>query len=241
MDKDNTMAYEKSFNSDLAKKLAKSSDPEATLDSELKLIKLRALQMNEARSVMAQGYKQVLDGLKIAFPNIDLNDPNFTDSPNRMARALIELSSGLGVSNKEVFSTTFPAEEYNEVIILKDIQFVSMCSHHFFPFTGSAHVGYLPDTTGTDSKVVGLSKLARIVDAHAQRPQLQERLSLDIMKAIQEELNPAGVMVVVEAQHGCLNCRGAKKSGATMITSSLSGKFESSDKLRKEFLSLIKK
>lgn len=234
------MAYEKSFNYDLAKKLAKSKTPEKTLDQELKKMKTRALEMNTAREKMASGYQQVLEGLAQAFPNLDLSDPNFTDSPNRMARALLELSSGLGVTNKEVFSTTFPANDYNEVIILKDISFVSMCSHHFFTFNGIAHIGYLPDTKGNDSKVVGLSKLARIVDTHANRPQLQERLSLDIMKAIEEELSPAGVMVVIEAQHGCLNCRGAKKTEATMITSSLSGKFESSAKIRKEFLALIK-
>lgn len=235
------MSYEKTFNADLAKKLAKSANPEQTLDQELARIKSRALVLNQAREKMAGGYKQVLEGLADAFPDIDLTDPNFQDSHNRMARALIELSSGMGVDNKDVFSTSFPAEEYNEVIILKDISFVSMCSHHFIPFTGMAHVGYLPSVSEKNSKVVGLSKLARIVDAHAQRPQLQERLSIDVMKAIKEELNPAGVMVVVEAKHGCLNCRGARKTEATMVTSSLCGKFESDPKIRKEFLSLISK
>ena len=236
------MAYEKTYNSDLASKLAKSKDAAKTLDQELEVLKQRALSLDSARAQMAQGYKMVLEGLAQAFPTLDLNDPNLTDSPNRMARALIEMSSGLGIKDSDVFSTTFPAEEYNEVIILKDISFVSMCSHHFFPFTGVAHVGYLPDVTlGTESKVVGLSKLARIVDAHAQRPRLQERLNLDIMKAIKSELKPLGVMVVLEAQHGCLNCRGAKKNGATMITSSLDGQFQTDLALRKEFLALIRK
>lgn len=233
------MPFEKSFNSDFAKTLAKSDNPEKTLNERLDKMRSRMLELNQAREKMANGYKQVLEGLSEAFPDIDLQDPNFLDSHNRMARALIELSSGLGINDKEIFSTTFPAEEYNNVIILKDISFVSMCSHHFIPFTGKAHIGYLPNVSEADSKVVGLSKLARIVDAHAQRPQLQERLSMDIMKAIREELKPAGVMVVVEAQHGCLNCRGAKKTEATMVTSSLCGKFDTDHKIRKEFLSLI--
>lgn len=236
------MAYENTFNQDLAKKLCKSNNVEKLLDEELENVRIRALELNSAREKMASGYKLVLEGLSDAFPVLDMSDPNLLDSHNRMSRALIEVCSGLGVQDKDVFSTTFPAEEYDEVIILKDIPFVSLCSHHFFPFTGTAHVGYLPDVSnGAESKVVGLSKLARIVDAHAQRPQLQERLCADVKNAISKELKPAGVMVVIEAQHGCLNCRGAKKHGAIMVTSALEGSFKENPKLRKEFLSLIKK
>jgi GTP cyclohydrolase I len=146
------------------------------------------------------------------------------------------------MSEKEIFDTTFPAENYNEVIILRDIDFNSLCSHHFFPFVGKAHVGYLPNThEASESKVVGLSKLAHIVDAHSARPQLQERMCQGIMNAIKSELRPAGVMVVVEGVHGCLTCRSAKKSNALMITSALDGRFKDDPKLRAEFLSLIKK
>ncbi len=236
------MAYESSFNKDFARKLASAKDAEKLLDEELVLYKKRALELNAAREVMADGYDKVLKGLKMAFPNLDLEDKNLIGSPNRMARALLEVCSGLGTSQKEIFSTTFPAENYNEVVILKDIEYTSLCSHHFFPFIGKAHVGYLPDTSyGENSRVVGLSKLAHIVDLHAQRPQLQERMCSGIMNSIKDELRPAGVMVVVEGSHGCLTCRGAKKANASMMTSALDGKFKEDPKLRAEFLSLLKK
>jgi len=234
------MAFESSFNKDFARKLANSKDPNKTLDLELAEFKKRALALNNARSKMAEGYEKVLEGLKMAFPELDLEDKNLIGTPNRMARALLEVCSGLGTNQKEIFSSTFPAENYNEVIMLKDIDYTSICSHHFFPFTGKAHVGYLPDThKGTESKVVGLSKLAHIVDCHAQRPQLQERMCYGIMESIKNELRPAGVMVVIEGSHGCLTCRSAKKANASMITSALDGKFQEDSKLRAEFLSLI--
>lgn len=234
------MAFETTFNKDLARSLARATDPEKFLDSELVKVKERALELNSARALMAEGYAKVLEGLKLAFPQVDLEDKNLVGTPNRMARALLEVCSGLGTDQKEIFSTTFPAENYNEVIILKDIDYTSLCSHHFFPFTGKAHVGYLPDTTkGDESRVVGLSKLAHIVDCHAQRPQLQERMCYGIMESIKEELRPAGVMVVIEGSHGCLTCRSAKKANASMITSALDGRFQTDPKLRAEFLSLI--
>lgn len=236
------MAYEYSFNKDLARKLASAKDVEKLLDQELSLYKKRALELNAARQVMAEGYDKVLKGLQMAFPDLDLNDKNLIGSPNRMARSLLEVCSGLGTNQKEIFSTTFPAENYNEVIILKDIDYTSLCSHHFFPFIGKAHVGYLPDTSqGDESRVVGLSKLAHIVDLHAQRPQLQERMCHGIMNSIKQELKPSGVMVVIEGSHGCLTCRGAKKANASMMTSALDGSFRTDPKLRAEFLSLIKK
>lgn len=236
------MSYESTFNKDLARNMARSNDPEKFLDGELSKLKVRALEMNKARALMAEGYEKVLQGLKQAYPALDLEDKNIIGTPNRMARALLEVCSGLGMDQKEIFSTTFPAENYNEVIILKDIDYTSLCSHHFIPFTGKAHVGYLPDTSkGEESRVVGLSKLAHIVDCHAQRPQLQERMCFNIMSAIKSELKPAGVMVVIEGSHGCLTCRSAKKASATMLTSALDGKFQDDPKLRAEFLSLISK
>lgn len=234
------MAFENTYNTDIAKDMVLAEDKEKFLDEEFKKIKTRMLSLDKAREKMGKGYELVLQGLKDAFPQLDLNDPNIKDSPSRMARALIELCSGLGIDDKEIFSTTFPAENYNQVVILRDIKFTSLCSHHFIPFKGAAHVGYLPDVVpGHDGRVVGLSKLARIVDSHAQRPQLQERLSYNIMNSIKKEIRPAGVMVVVEGKHGCLNCRGARKEDASMITSALSGQFKEDSKLREEFLALI--
>ena len=237
------MPYEHSYNHDLARKLARENDPklrEDLLDKELGSLKERALHLAASVKKMSDGYEMVLEGLSEAFPQIDLTDPNLVGSPKRMARALVEVCSGLGTEPSEIFRTSFPAEDYNQVIILKDINFTSLCSHHFFPFTGLAHVGYLPKVGDKDSRVVGLSKLARIVDVFAQRPQLQERLSFNVMKAIEKALKPAGVMVVVKGQHGCLNCRGARKAGAEMITSALSGRFEADEKVILEFLNLIK-
>lgn len=234
------MAFESSFNKDLARTMARATDPEAFLDDELIKFRKRALQLNLARETMAIGYAKVLEGLKIAYPDLNMEDKNLVGTPNRMARALLEVCSGLGTDEKEIFSTTFPAENYDDVIILKDIDYTSLCSHHFIPFTGKAHVGYLPDTSkGDESRVVGLSKLAHIVDCHAQRPQLQERMCHNIMSSIRDELKPAGVMVVLEGSHGCLTCRSAKKANASMITSALHGKFKDDSKLRAEFLSLI--
>jgi len=237
------MKLEYPFNVFLGKELAAVDDPEAHLEKRMQEIKQRSLELDRARKKMSAGYTQVLEGLQMAYPSVDLKDPNLVDSPNRMARALIELCAGLGTKDSDTFSTVFPNEKYNEVILLKNIDFNSLCSHHFFPFTGVAHVGYLPDVSCKDDNghVVGLSKLARIVDVYACRPQLQERMCFNIMEAIKNELRPAGVMVVIEGSHGCLNCRGAKKQGAIMITSALDGKFKTDIKLRSEFLELIKK
>ena len=232
------MKLEGPFNQYLGRLLAKSNNPEELLEEQILELKDRTLQLNSAREKMSKGYLNVLEALSEVFPEIDLADPNLRDSHNRMARALIEVCSGLGSKNRDAINTTFPAGNYDEMIILKNIDFTSLCSHHFFPFSGVAHIGYLPDTKG-GGKVLGLSKLARILDVHAQRPQLQERLCQSIMEALKEELKPSGVMVVIEAKHGCLNCRGAKKREASMITSALDGKFRDDDKVRAEFLSLV--
>lgn len=233
------MAYEDIFNTDLAKKLIYVEDPQSFLDDEFGRIKERMVRLNQSRQEMADGFKKVLVGLNQAFPDLDLHDPNLDGTPDRMARALIEVCSGLGVTDKEVFSKSFPSGNYNEMVMLKDIEYTSLCSHHFFPFTGHAHIGYLPSGRNDDSRVVGVSKLARIVDVYAKRPQLQERLCMQIMNAIKEEIKPDGVMVVVEGKHGCVGCRGVKKLQAKMVTSALDGMFKSSHKLRSEFLSLL--
>ena len=154
-------------------------------------------------------------------------------TPNRVARAYGELMAGLKIDPRAHLKTVFH-ERYDEVVLLRDIPFHSLCEHHLLPFTGRAHVAYLPD-----GKVVGLSKLARLVEGYARRPQVQERLTTQIADALMEELNPMGAACVVEAVHTCMTIRGAKKHGSTMVTSALRGIFKENPASRSEILSLM--
>lgn len=157
------------------------------------------------------------------------------DTPQRVAEMYAELFSGLDVDPKAELSVDF-GEGYEEMVILKDIPFYSMCEHHLLPFYGVAHVGYIPSAGG---RVVGISKLARVVEIFARRPQLQERMTQQIADAIFEALVPDGVAVVIQAEHLCMIMRGIKKPGASVITSAVRGNFRSKIATRSEFLSLI--
>ena len=154
-------------------------------------------------------------------------------TPNRVARAYAELMAGLCTDPKVHLRTVFQ-EQYDEVVLLRDIQFHSLCEHHLLPFTGKAHVAYLPD-----GKVVGLSKLARLVEGFARRPQVQERLTTQIADALMQELSPKGAACVIEATHTCMTIRGARKPGSVMVTSALRGMFRKNPATRAEVLSLI--
>src|SRR3954463_1793036 len=154
-------------------------------------------------------------------------------TPNRVARSYGELLAGLREEPRRHLKTIFH-ERYDEIVLLRDIQFNSLCEHHLLPFTGRAHVAYLPD-----GKVVGLSKLARLVEGYARRPQVQERLTTQIADALWEELNPIGAACVVEAVHTCMTIRGARKHGSTMVTSALRGIFKENPSSRAEVLSLM--
>src|SRR3954449_12135298 len=154
-------------------------------------------------------------------------------TPNRVARAYGELMAGLQHDPKIHLKTVFH-ERYDEVVLLRDIEFHSLCEHHLLPFTGKAHVAYLPD-----GKVVGLSKLARLVEGYARRPQVQERLTTQIADALMEELSPVGAACVIEATHTCMTIRGAKKHGSTMVTSALRGIFKENPASRSEVLALM--
>jgi len=154
-------------------------------------------------------------------------------TPNRVARAYGEMMSGLREDPRIHLRTIF-TERYDEVVLLRNIDFNSLCEHHLLPFTGRAHVAYLPD-----GKVVGLSKLARLVDGYARRPQVQERLTTQIADAIMNELHPIGAACVIEATHNCMTIRGARKSGAIMVTSALRGIFKENASSRHEILSLM--
>jgi GTP cyclohydrolase I len=154
-------------------------------------------------------------------------------TPNRIARAYSELMAGLQDDPRRHLRTVFH-ERYDEVVLLRDIEFHSLCEHHLLPFTGKAHVAYLPD-----GKVVGLSKLARLVEGYARRPQVQERLTTQIADALMEELNPIGAACIIEATHTCMTIRGAKKHGSTMVTSALRGIFKENPSSRAEILALM--
>lgn len=154
-------------------------------------------------------------------------------TPSRVARAYQELMAGLRVDPRRHLRTIFH-ESYQEIVLLRDIEFHSLCEHHLLPFTGRAHVAYLPD-----GRIVGLSKLARIVEEYARRPQVQERLTTQIVDAMMDELNPIGAACVIEAVHTCMTIRGVRKHGSVMVTSELRGIFKENPASRAEILSLI--
>ncbi len=155
-------------------------------------------------------------------------------TPERVARMYAELFEGLRIDPAKLLSVGFEVG-HDEMVILKDIPFYSVCEHHFMPFHGVAAVGYIPD-----GRVVGLSKLARLVDAYARRPQIQEQLTSQIADTLMEALQPDGVAVVIEAEHLCMTARGAKKPGSRMVTSATRGTFRKNDVTRAEFLSLVR-
>jgi len=159
------------------------------------------------------------------------------DTPKRVAKAYREFFSGYTVDPHEILSRTFEeVEGYDEMVVLRDIEFESHCEHHMVPFTGKAHVAYLPD-----KKVVGISKLARLVDAYAKRLQIQEKMTAQIATALNEVLQPKGVAVVIEAVHQCMTSRGVHKRGSVMQTSHMLGRFREDARTRQEFFSLLHK
>jgi GTP cyclohydrolase I len=157
------------------------------------------------------------------------------DTPARVARAFEDWFSGYGQDPEEYMRRTFEeVEGYDDMIVLKDIRFESHCEHHLAPIIGRAHVGYLPN-----NKVVGISKLARVVEAYARRLQVQEKLNAQIAHTIQKILEPKGVAVVIEASHQCMTTRGVHKTGVNMVTSTMLGDFRSNEITRREFLAVI--
>jgi len=155
-------------------------------------------------------------------------------TPNRVYKMYEEIFSGVNKDPKDEITITY-TENHDEVILVRDIYFYSICEHHLVPFFGNAHVAYLPK----DGVITGLSKLARVVDVAAKRPQLQERMTSQIADALMEKLNPYGVAVVIEAEHLCMSMRGIKKPGSKTVTSVLRGVFKTNQATRQEVLSLI--
>jgi GTP cyclohydrolase I len=157
------------------------------------------------------------------------------ETPKRVAKMYEEAFAGLHTDPKDYFKTVFE-EQYEELVLVKDIPFYSMCEHHLVPFFGHAHVAYIPK----GGKVTGLSKLARAVETVARRPQLQERITNEVANAIMEMLEPHGAMVIVEAEHMCMAMRGVKKPGAKTVTTAARGRYKNDSQLRTELLSLIR-
>ena len=165
----------------------------------------------------------------------DPDRPGLLDTPARVARAYAETFAGLGQDPKEILATTFD-EDHDELVLVKDIAMYSTCEHHLVPFHGVAHIGYIP---GMDGRVTGLSKLARLVEVYARRPQVQERMTSQIADALADVLKPRGVLVVIEAEHLCMAMRGVRKPGATTVTSAVRGIFRDNAPTRSEAMSLI--
>jgi GTP cyclohydrolase I len=165
----------------------------------------------------------------------DPDRPGLRDTPARVARAYAETFAGIWQDPAQILSTVFD-EDHDELVLVKDIPMYSTCEHHLVPFHGAAHVGYIP---GPDGRVTGLSKLARLVDVYARRPQVQERMTRQIADALDEHLKPRGVIVVIEAEHLCMGMRGIRKPGSTTVTSAVRGMFRDNPATRAEAMSLV--
>lgn len=162
------------------------------------------------------------------------NREGLQKTPERVAKALQFLTQGYDLNPDKMIQSAIFHEEYSEMVIVKDIEVYSMCEHHILPFFGKAHVAYIPN-----GKIVGLSKIPRIVDAYARRLQVQERLTIEIRDCIQRTLNPQGVAVVVECSHMCMQMRGVQKQNSTTTSSAFTGLFLKNDSTRKEFINLV--
>jgi len=164
----------------------------------------------------------------------DPDREGLVDTPQRVARFYAEVFEGIHDDPGAVIDAFFGEEHYQEIVMVREIPFYSMCEHHFVPFHGQAHVAYMPR-----GRVTGLSKLARLVDGFAKRPQMQERLTAQIADCLNDRLNPLGVLVVIEAEHLCMSMRGVKKPGALTVTSAVRGIMESNPATRAEAMSLL--
>jgi GTP cyclohydrolase I len=177
-----------------------------------------------------QGVRMILEGI-----GEDPTREGLVETPKRVAKMYAECFAGLYGNPAEYFEVTFD-EHHEEMVLVRDIPFYSMCEHHLAPFFGLAHVAYIPSS---DGRICGISKLARLVDVYAKRPQVQERLTSQIADTLIEQLHPQGVIVVMEAEHLCMSMRGVKKPGSKTTTSAVRGIFERNHATRSEALSLI--
>ena len=189
-----------------------------------------ALSLRPSREEAEQAVRTLL-----RWAGDDPDREGLRDTPKRYVAAFEEWFAGYSVDPAETLSRTFEeVEGYDEMVVLRNVRFESHCEHHIAPIIGKAHIAYLPDR-----RVIGISKLARLVDAYGKRLQIQEKLTAQIATALNDVLQPKGVGVVIEATHGCMTTRGIHKSGLTMVTSQMIGAFRDNDTTRREFLSAI--
>jgi GTP cyclohydrolase IA len=182
----------------------------------------------ETTAILADNYRSIIENL-----GENIYREGLEKTPERAAKAMMYLTHGYGLNPLEILRSALFTEDHTQMIVVKDIEVYSMCEHHMLPFFGKAHIAYIPN-----GKIVGLSKLPRIVDAFSRRMQVQERLTDEIKNCIQEALEPLGVAVVIEAQHMCMCMRGIQKQNSVTTTSSFTGAFEK-NKTRREFISLV--
>ena len=178
---------------------------------------------------LAKHYKEVLSKI-----GEDPEREGLLRTPERIAKAMQFLTHGYDINPDDLMKQAIFHEEYSEMVIVKDIEVYSMCEHHMLPFFGKAHVAYIPD-----GKIVGLSKVPRVVDAYSRRLQVQERLTIEIRDCIQRTLNPKGVAVVIECSHMCMQMRGVQKQNSVTTTSAFTGLFMNNDATRREFVNLV--
>jgi len=190
----------------------------------------------ETPKELSQSEKKVAENVYSILEQIG-EDPlrqGLLKTPERVAKAYSFITQGYEQDARKILRSAMFDEDYSEMVLVKDIELYSLCEHHMLPFFGKAHIAYIPN-----GKIVGLSKIPRIVDVFARRLQVQERLTIEIRDAIQETLDPVGVAVVIEAQHLCMQMRGVSKQNSATTTSAFSGSFLEDNKTRKEFISLI--
>ena len=194
--------------------------------------------INKQENLKTMNLKKIEKGVKLILEGIgeDTERPGIKDTPTRVAKMYQEIFSGLQTPTEEILKH-IEGESHDELVLLKDIPFYSVCEHHLLPFIGKAHVAYVPGA----GKIAGIGELARALEIFAKRPQVQERLTAQLADVIMEKLKPKGAIVVIDAEHLCLSMRGIKKPGAHIVTSAVRGIFRSKTSSRQEVLELIKK
>jgi GTP cyclohydrolase I len=193
---------------------------------------------NERMRVPGMDLKKIEKGMRLILEGIgeDLERAGIRETPERVAKMYSEIFAGLETPTEEILKA-IEGESHDEMVLLKDIPFYSMCEHHFLPFIGKVHVAYIP----SGGKIVGLSELVKAVEVLAKRLQVQERLTTQLADLIMNKLKPKGAMVIIDAEHLCISMRGVKKSGARTVTSAVRGIFRTKQSTREELLELIKK